>query len=468
MMKKNEAGRRALPYTAPILSGKRDSKLRRLYDDEQLPRQRKRYAERAERLFAHYGEMLPPSVELEFFSAPGRTEIMGNHTDHNLGKVLGASVNLDVIAAAARLEQPEVRIKSKGHPEIVVRLDDPSALKPGDERGSSQALVRGILAGFQKRGHKILRQGGFVASTDSDVPPGSGLSSSAAFEVLVSTMVAKLMLHTELAPTVIAQISQEAEEQFYGKPCGLLDQTTSAVGGCVAIDFMNPREPQIKRVKLDLSKFGKHGYSLCIVNTGGDHKDLTDDYAAIRAEMVQVAAAQIRMGNTMPEYSSVKKKGAFDPDVLRYMSEAGFRKSIPGLHGRGLVGDRALLRAIHFYDENHRVDRLMRAIRGGASGFGEFLSTINESGLSSYMYNQNIFPLAHPDRQPVALGLALSEEMLRGCGAWRVHGGGFAGTIQAFVPNEQVPRFKSRMNKTFGKGATYVLNIRPYGGIKVF
>jgi galactokinase len=469
MMKKADYQLRAKPYISPIRSGKKDAKLRRLYGEDQLIWQRKRYTERVERLFAHYGQVLPPNAELRYFSAPGRTEIIGNHTDHNLGKVLGAGVNLDVIAVVARVDTPEVRIKSKGHPEIVVRLDDPYALKPeDDEKGHSQALLRGILAGFQKRGHKIRNQKGFVAATDSDVPPGSGLSSSAAFEVLVATIVAKVILNKDIPPTTIAQIAQEAEELFYGKPCGLLDQTTSAVGGCVAIDFMNPRKPQIKKINMNLSKYGKNGYSLCIVNTGGDHKDLTDDYAAIRAEMVQVAAEQIRQGFTTPEYIAVKKKGAFDPGVLRYMNENSFRKSIPSLHEKGLVGDRAILRAIHFYEENRRVERLIRAIRAGADGFGDFLAAIVESGQSSYMYNQNIFPLAHPDKQPVALGLALSEEMLRGCGAWRVHGGGFAGTIQAFVPNDKVARFKSRMNKTFGDNATYVLRIRPFGGVEVF
>jgi len=382
--------------------------------------------------------------------------------------VLGAGVNLDVIAAAAMINAPEVRIKSKGHSEIVVRLDHADSFVPGHGRGNSQALVRGVLAGFQKRGYKIRDQRGFVAVSESDVPAGSGLSSSAAFEVLISTIVSKMMLNKEIPPTTIAQISQEAEEVFYGKPCGLLDQTTSAVGGCVAIDFVNPREPQIKKINMDLSQYGKNGYSLCIVNTGGDHKNLTDEYAAIRAEMVQVAAEQIKQGLTTPEYVAVKKKGAFDPDVLRYMSEKGFRKSIPGLHNKGLVGDRAILRAMHFYEENRRVERLIRAIRTGKSGFDDFLATIIESGQSSYMYNQNIFPMTNPDSQPVALGLAMSEELLRGCGAWRVHGGGFAGTIQAFVPNEKVARFKSRMNKTFGTGATYVLKIRPFGGVEVF
>ena len=468
MLKKSDFQLRARPYTAPIRAGKKDAKLRRLYGKDAVIAQRGRYCECTESLFANYGGMLPPDAPLRWFSAPGRTEIIGNHTDHNLGKVLGAGINLDVIAAAARVDIPEVRIKSKGHPEIVVRLDDAEAFVPGHERGHSQALVRGVLAGFQKRGYKIRDQRGFVATTFSDVPAGSGLSSSAAFEVLVSTIVSKLMLNAEMPPTVIAQISQEAEEHFYGKPCGLLDQTTSAVGGCVGIDFRNPKEPKIKKISMDLSQYGKSGYALCIVNTGGDHGNLTDEYAAIRTEMMKVAAEQIRSGLTVPEYAPVKEKGAFDPDVLRYMSEKGFRRSIPGLHEKGLVGDRAILRAIHFYEENRRVDRLIGAIRAGKDGFGDFLAAITESGQSSYMYNQNIFPLSNPDSQPVALGLALSEELLRGCGAWRVHGGGFAGTIQAFVPNEKVVRFKSRMNRTFGPGATYVLSIRKYGGIEVF
>ena len=449
-----------------IAKGKKDKKLLKLYPEYDLPRQQKRYCECVRSLYEHYGDRIPASADVCFFSAPGRTEIIGNHTDHNLGKVLGASVNLDVIAAAVLISDPEVRVKSKGHGEIVVNLNDMDSFIAGDDMGSSVSLVRGILAGFQKRGYKIRGQQGFVAATMSDIPTGSGLSSSAAFEVLIATIVSSLMLETHVSPTVVAQIAQEAEEHFYGKPCGLLDQTTSAVGSCVAIDFLNPKIPRIKRVNMDLASFGTHGYSLCIVNTGGDHADLTDEYAAIRKEMVQVANEQIKENLTISEYSAVKKRGAFDPDVLRYMSESGFRKSIPNLHAKGLVGDRAILRAIHFYEENDRVEQLIKAIRNGDLQL--FLETIIKSGQSSYMYNQNIFPLANPNHQPVALGLAMSEELLRNCGAWRVHGGGFAGTIQAFVPTERVAPFKKRMNATFGKNATYVLQVRKYGGIKLF
>ncbi|MDR0883548.1 MAG: galactokinase [Oscillospiraceae bacterium] len=474
-MNTKEAKKLAEQVASPIRAGKKDAALKKLYGADELPRQRARYAKRVERFFFHYGDRLSGREKIHFFSAPGRTEISGNHTDHNLGKVLAASVNLDAMAVVAEIPEPEVHIKSAGHAEIIINLRDPNALQAGNEPGNSAELVRGILAGFYNRGYKVNKKGvgGFVAATASDVPAGSGLSSSAAFEVLVSTIVAKIMVPkinpqkkepTLIPPTLIAQISQYAEEVFYGKPCGLLDQTTSAVGGCVTIDFKNPQVPKIKKINMNLSQFGKNGYALCIVNTGGDHANLTQDYAAIRSEMVDVATELDDQGYAI----SARERGAFDTKVLGYMSEKGFQKAIPSLHKTALVGDRAILRAIHFYAENHRVERLVKAIRRGEEGFAEFLATIIESGQSSYMYNQNIYPPGDPKHQPVALGLALSEELLRDCGAWRVHGGGFAGTIQAFVPNEKVTLFRRRMNKTFGDGATYVLNIRPYGGVELW
>ena len=416
-----------------ILNGDFDPALRRVYITQAATeQQRPRYARVLDSFLELYGER----EDLHFYSAPGRTEIGGNHTDHNHGKVLAASINLDAVAAAAPNTDAIARVKSEGYQMDVVNLNELGVVP--SERGHSVALLRGMLAGFKNRDYQI---GGFDAATVSDVLAGSGLSSSAAFEVLLGTVLNQLFNGGKVSAVELAQIAQQAENEYFGKPCGLLDQTTSAVGSCVTIDFRNPKAPVIEQVTFDLSAYG---YSLCIVDTGGNHADLTHEYAAIPQEMKAVAA----------------KLGAA---VLRDADRSRFEETLPLL--REALGDRAVLRAIHFFAENDRVDREVAAIREGR--FRDFLEEVIESGHSSYMYNQNIYASALPNEQPVSIGLAVSEALLRGRGAWRVHGGGFAGTMQAFVPDDLLEIYRKRMESIFGQRACYVLSIRPLGGVLV-
>lgn len=373
---------------------------------------------------------------VRFFSAPGRSEICGNHTDHNRGKVMAAAVDLDVIAAVLPTGDDTVTVKSEGYPEDTVSLD---SLTPKDsEKNTSAALIRGVLAGIKARGYNI---GGFKAYTRSNVLKGSGLSSSAAFEVLIGTVLSGLFNGGEVSPVEIAQIAQYAENEFFGKPSGLMDQMASSVGGFTKIDFNDPENPVIESVSLDL---GEHGHRLCIVDTRGNHADLTPDYAAIPAEMKAVA-------------------GFFGKGFLREISRDDVIKNIAEI--RKAAGDRAVLRALHFFDENGRVDELAEAIKSG--DFSAFLGVINRSGESSYKYLQNVYSSLHPDEQGVSLAIYLANSLLGGTGAARVHGGGFAGTIQAFVPEEKLGAFVTGMEEVFGEGSCYVLNIRPYGGAEV-
>ena len=373
---------------------------------------------------------------VRFFSAPGRSEICGNHTDHNRGKVMAAAVDLDVIAAVLPTGDDTVTVKSEGYPEDTVSLD---SLTPNDsEKNTSAALIRGVLAGFKARGYNI---GGFKAYTRSNVLKGSGLSSSAAFEVLIGTVLSGLFNGGEVSPVEIAQIAQYAENEFFGKPSGLMDQMASSVGGFTKIDFNDPENPVIESVSLDL---GEHGHRLCIVDTRGNHADLTPDYAAIPAEMKSVA-------------------GFFGKGFLREISRDDVIKNIAEI--RKAAGDRAVLRALHFFDENGRVDELAEAIKSG--DFSAFLGVINRSGESSYKYLQNVYSSSHPDEQGVSLAIYLAKSLLGGTGAARVHGGGFAGTIQAFVPEEKLGAFVAGMEEVFGEGSCYVLNIRPFGGAEV-
>lgn len=371
-----------------------------------------------------------------WFSAPGRSEICGNHTDHNRGKVMAAAVNLDVIAAVEPTDDGTVTVKSVGHEENRVDISELSALE--SEKNTSTALVRGVLAGFKARGYKI---GGFNAYTQSDVLKGSGLSSSAAFEVLIGTILSGLYNGGEVSPVEIAKIAQFAENAYFGKPSGLMDQMASSVGGFTKIDFADPEKPLIEAVSLDLEA---HGHSLCIVDTKGSHADLTPDYAAIPAEMKAAAAF-------------------FGKDCLRGVSKAEIIANLPAL--REKVGDRAVLRALHFADENVRVDCLAEAIKSG--DFAAFLSVIDRSGESSYKYLQNVYSCAHPEEQGVSLAIYLAKSLLDGEGAARVHGGGFAGTIQAFVPKHKLESFISGMEGVFGEGSCHVLNVRPFGGVEV-
>ncbi len=416
-----------------VLNGEYDSRFKRVYvTDEAVKAQYERYVGLAE----DFAKLFGNDREARLFSAPGRTEVGGNHTDHNHGRVLAASINLDAIAIASKNDENIVRVKSRGYNMDVCDITDLSI--KDDEKGHSPALVRGMCAGFKKYGYEI---GGFDACTMSSVLSGSGLSSSAAYEVLVGTMLNYLYNDGKVDAITIAKIAQYAENVYFDKPCGLMDQMACSVGGFVTIDFNNPAEPIVNEVKFD---FASSGHSLCIVDTKGSHSDLTDDYAAIRSEMESVASV-------------------FGKNVLREVDEEEFKKNIPAV--RQKVGDRAVLRAMHFFADNARVLREVDALKKG--NFEEFKAYILESGDSSYKYNQNVFSTKKPLEQPVSLALALSESVLKGKGAWRVHGGGFAGTIQAFVPNELLADYKNAMESVFGEDSCYVLIIRPVGGVEV-
>lgn len=416
-----------------IEAGKFDENLKRVYVlDSAVKEQRDRYVE----LLNTFGELFGWERDVNVVSAPGRTEVCGNHTDHNNGKVLAASINLDAIAVVSKNDDNIIRVKSQGHRMNLVDLDD---LTPNEEKfGDSTALVQGVAAGVKELGFEVK---GFDACTTSDVMGGSGLSSSAAFEVLLGSILSYVYNDGKISNVDIAKISQMSENKFFGKPCGLLDQMASSVGTFVTIDFKSVLEPEIKKIDFD---FSKSGHTLCIVDTHGNHSDLTDDYAAVRQEMESVANA---MGKS----------------VLREISYFDFFKAIPELTEK--VNDRALLRAIHFFNENKRVDKVIECLEN--NDFEGFKQVIIESGRSSYMLNQNVYSPKNPTEQKLSLALAMSEEILKGRGAWRVHGGGFAGTIQAFVPNDMLDEYKSTIESVFGKGSCYVLIIRPVGGTLV-
>lgn len=393
---------------------------------------RGRYAGLADSFAALYGK----GREIRLFSAPGRTELGGNHTDHNCGRVLAASVDLDAAGIASKNGESIVRIKSEGYGMDVADLRD---LRPrAEETGHSPALVRGMIRGFSEFGFKV---GGFDAATASEVFSGSGLSSSAAYEVLVGTMLNHLYNGGRIDAVTLARIGQYAENEYFGKPCGLMDQTVCSVGGLLLIDFRDPQKPAVEKVDFD---FAGCGHSLCIVHTGGGHSDLTDEYASIPGEMKRVASR-------------------FGKSALREVDETDFREVLGEL--RKDVGDRAVLRALHFFSENRRVLQEAQALR--RNDFEAFKVCISESGASSYMYNQNVYVGGEMKNQPLALALALSEDLLRGRGAWRVHGGGFAGTIQAFVPDGMLREYRAKLEAVFGQGACRVLHVRPVGGTEI-
>ena len=371
-----------------------------------------------------------------YFSAPGRTEIGGNHTDHQRGRVLAGAVNLDTVAAVKLNGTDTIRIQSKGYPLCVVEL---SQLTPVEsEINTTPALVRGVAARFAQMGCQVK---GFDAYCESTVLPGSGLSSSAAFEVLVGTIVNHLFWEGKATQPEVAQIGQYAENVFFGKPCGLMDQMASSVGNLVTIDFFDKEKPVIEPVDFD---FAACGHALCIIDSGADHADLTDEYAAVPGEMKAVAA---HLGK----------------EVLTQIDEKDFYNAIPEL--RKVCGDRAVLRAIHFYQENARVPHQVAALREG--NFDQFLSLVKQSGHSSYMYLQNVIPAGYKQHQDVAVALALCEHYLAGRGAYRVHGGGFAGTVQAFVPYDMLDAFVAGVDGVLGAGACHVLSIRPQGGVEM-
>ena len=369
------------------------------------------------------------------FSAPGRTEIGGNHTDHQHGCVLAAAVNLETVANVTLNGTNSIIVKSEGYPELFVSLDD-LTVHP-EEANTTAALVRGVAAAFAQRGANLE---GFDAAVHSTVLPGSGLSSSAAFEVLIGTILNELFFDKKLSPIEIAQIGQYAENVYFGKPCGLMDQMASSVGGMVYIDFENSEHPVVEKIDFD---FQKEGYDLCIIDSGADHADLTDEYAAIPGELKALC-------------------NFFGKEYLRQIPEATFLAALPEL--RKTVSDRAILRAMHVYRENDRVKAQLAALK--AKDIDTFLRLVTESGHSSWMYLQNIYPAGAIQKQPVAFALALCDSLLCGKGAYRVHGGGFAGTVQAFVPHHMLDGFKEAVEAGLGKGTCHVLNVRPYGGIR--
>jgi len=371
-----------------------------------------------------------------YFSAPGRTEIGGNHTDHQRGRVLAAAVNLDTVAAVRENGTDMIRILSDGYP--MCQIDVKELTPREDEINTTPALIRGVAARFTQLGCAVK---GFDAYCESTVLPGSGLSSSAAYEVLIGTIINHLFFDGRISQAEVAQIGQYAENVFFGKPCGLMDQTASAVGNLVTIDFFDKDHPVIKPVSFD---FASCGHALCIIDTKASHADLTDEYAAIPNEIKFVCAY-------------------FGKEVLTQVEEQDFIAAIPAL--REKCGDRAVLRAVHFYQENARVPKQVAALERG--DFDTFLKLVKESGYSSYMYLQNVIPAGYKAHQDVALALAMCEHFLAGKGAYRVHGGGFAGTVQAFVPFEILDAFCAGVDGVLGAGACHVLSIRPQGGVEM-
>ena len=413
-------------------SKKNDQLLMDIYlDEEKLDYQRKRYVDAINKYKELYGD-----DDVEIYSAPGRSEVGGNHTDHQNGEVLAASINLDAIGIVKPLQEGTVKVVSDNSPMITIDLND-LELKE-EEKETTVALIKGVLAGFVNKGYQI---GGFQTYITSDVLIGAGLSSSAAFETLIGTILSGLYNDMKVSPVEIAIIGQYAENVYFGKPCGLMDQMACSVGNLVHIDFADKKNPVIEGVSCDL---GKYGYSLCITDTKGSHADLTADYAAVPAEMKAVAAV-------------------FGKEVLHGVKiEELYEKSA---EIREKAGDRAYLRALHFVNENLRVQQEVAALKNGK--FEEFLSVVKASGDSSFKYLQNVYTNHDVQYQNVSIALAISDTILGDDGVCRVHGGGFAGTIQAFVKNEVVEKYKKNMDHIFGEGSCNVLKIRKFGGMKV-
>lgn len=414
-----------------IQAGGLDETLGFLYGDAAVPAQRKRYLDALDAFAQLYG-----GGDVQVLSVPGRSEVGGNHTDHNHGRVLACAVDLDVIAVAGKAGNSRIRLRSEGFGTDEL---DVGMLRPvKEEPFTSKALIRGTAARLQALGYTV---GGFDAYTTSNVLKGSGLSSSAAFEVMCASIISHLFNGGKIDAVTMAKTGQYAEREFFGKPCGLMDQMASAVGGFIHIDFADPENPVIEKIDLDIAQTG---YTLCIVDTAGDHADLNADYASIQSEMKAVAAL---LGHT----------------VLRECDEEDFFRRLPEI--RRQLGDRAVLRAIHFFGDNARVSEEVDALRG--RDFQTFLRLVTQSGRSSFQYLQNVYSIQNPKQQGLALALALSEKILEKNGAWRVHGGGFAGTIQAFVPNEWADAYAAEMNRVFGEHACYRLRVRPVGAAHV-
>lgn len=405
--------------------------LKDIYVDEQLiESQKERYVKAIEKFICLYGDQ-----DIEIYSTPGRSEVSGNHTDHQHGEVLAASINLDVIAVVSKADDA-VKVLSDDYDIKAIAIDDLAVKK--DEEGTSEGLIRGVLARYKELGFHI---GGFNAFMTSNVLQGSGLSSSAAFEVIVGTILSGLYNEMSIDPVTIAQVGQYSENVYFGKPCGLMDQCACSVGSLIHIDFKDNNHPIVNKIEVDFSEFE---HSLCIVDVHASHADLTDDYASIPTEMKQVAQF-------------------FGKEFLREVDENDFYAHLPEI--REATNDRAVLRAIHLFAENKRVEKAVKALNDG--DFDAFKAIIKASGESSYKYLQNIYSNHYVQQQAVSIAIALSEDILDDHGVCRVHGGGFAGTIQAFVKDDFVETYKQEIEKYFGEGSCHVLKVRKYGGIKV-
>lgn len=393
-------------------------------------------AERYEKIREGFVETFGGDEGAEFFSAPGRTEIGGNHTDHNHGRVLAAAIDLDIVGMARKTGTGVARLRSLEYPRVdTVEL---SQLEPLQEASGSQALIRGILARCKELGYQV---GGFDCYTMTRVLKGSGLSSSAAFEILVVTVISHLYNEDRIDPVEAAKIAQYAENVYFGKPSGLLDQMAASVGSVTAMDFGDPEKPVIEKVEFDLNAYG---HALCVVDTGGSHADLTDDYASIPPEMKAVA-----------KY--------FGKDFLRDVDEAEFYANLGAV--RKATNDRSVLRAMHFFDDDRLAHEEAEALKAG--DFEGFLKKVRASGKSSIQRLQNVFAPHSPLEQGITLAVSLSEKLLGDRGACRVHGGGFAGTIQAYVPFDMLDGYRTEIEKVFGQGSCYVLSVRGVGGTKV-
>lgn len=406
-----------------------------LYGADRASAQRERYLQALSAFCDSFGER----ENIDVFSVPGRSELSGNHTDHNRGCVIAASVSLDIIGVAAKNNSSVININSDGFGTYSVDISKYTSPAPA-MFGTSESIIAGVCCGFSERGYVT---GGFDAYVTSDVLGGSGLSSSAAFENMIGNILNHMYNNGRIDNVDIAVISQYAENKFFGKPCGLMDQVACAVGGIVAIDFADPASPQIEPISFDMTS---HGYNLCIVNTGGNHADLTPDYAAVPSEMKATAA----------ELSC---------NVLRELHEQDVVNNIPTL--RRTVGDRAILRSLHFFEENKRVEKQKTALKQG--NIEEFLSNVRASGRSSFCYLQNVYTVQNVAEQGLSLALCLAEITLSDkSAAWRVHGGGFAGTAQVIVRCEDTQELRDVMDACFGSGACMVLSVRKLGAVRVF
>ncbi len=413
-----------------ILSGKFDSDFAMLYGD--VASAQSRYAKACD----SFTEIFKETEGIRLFSAPGRTEIGGNHTDHQHGCVLAGGVNLDVIAIVAPNNDGKICIKSEGYNMDTVDINELSLNEK--ENGKAIALIRGVCAKFKEMGCEL---SGFNAYTTSNVLKGSGLSSSAAFEVLVGTIINGMFFDTKADEITIAKIGQYAEREYFGKPCGLLDQMASSLGGFTYADFNDPANPITEKINLDILSFG---YTLCVVDTGGNHADLTQDYADITIECKTLS-------------------NALGVEFLRDADEDKFYSSLAEL--RKTCGDRSILRGFHFFNEQNRVEGQKAALK--VQDFEAFLNLVNESGNSSYDYLQNLYSNSNVSEQGLPLALALTKQFLNGKGACRVHGGGFAGTIQCYIPTDILSDYKLMIEKVFGENSCCVLNIRPVGGYEI-